>query len=197
MRRNSAVFLDRDGVIIQNRSEYVRSWEEVRFLPGSLDAMRELASFPYHIVIVTNQSAVGRGLLDLQTAHSINARIVAKIKEHSGRVDSVEMCPHKPEDHCECRKPKPGMLLRAQKALNLDLHTSILIGDSSTDLYAGAAAGVRNLVLVRTGLGETHESLLPETNSPRYQVYDNLAQVVTSLASQLSADPGWKRKSRR
>jgi histidinol-phosphate phosphatase family protein len=181
MPRFPAVFLDRDGVIIENRANYVRSWDDVSFLPGVFPALRRLFESPYRIVIVTNQSAVGRGLLTLELAKEINTRIVNAIEEQGGRIDSMQMCPHTPQDKCSCRKPEPGMLIQASAEFSLDLATSVLIGDSRTDLLAGKAAGIGHLVLVRTGLGADQESLLEESGLSSIHVFDDLAKAISRL----------------
>ena len=153
--KRPAIFLDRDGVIIENRDEYVRSWADVSFIPGALNALASVAASGYAIVVVTNQSGVGRGLIPLADAEAINHRVLAEIARAGGRIDAAYICPHKPEDDCDCRKPRPGMLLRAARELNLDLSRSWMIGDALTDMQAGEAAGVRSL-LVLTGRGAEH-----------------------------------------
>lgn len=147
-----AVFLDRDGVLNENCADYVRTWEQVAFLPGVFEAMRRLAASPYAVVVVTNQSAVGRGLLHVDTLHAINRGIVDAIHAEGGRVDAVYACPHAPADACLCRKPLPGMLVQAAADLNLDLRHSWLIGDAVSDMEAAAAVGSHPL-LVLTGRG--------------------------------------------
>src|SRR5512135_422969 len=101
-----AVFLDRDGVIIENLDHYVRTWEDVIFMEGSLEALRKLSGSSYKIIIVTNQSVVGRGIIPLSAAEGINRKLVDEIKRAGARVDDLFMCPHAPEDACSCRKPK-------------------------------------------------------------------------------------------
>jgi D-glycero-D-manno-heptose 1,7-bisphosphate phosphatase len=164
-----AVFIDRDGVIIENRDDYVLSWSEVRFIPGALEALAKLGRSSLAVVLVTNQSAVGRGLISLQEAQEINRRVVAEIRAHGGRMDAVYMCPHHPDEGCACRKPAPGMLLQAARELDLDLASSTLIGDALTDLSAARAAGVRG-VLVLTGRGSDqaglHGALSPGDGTP-------------------------------
>ena len=148
-----ALFLDRDGVIIENCPNYVRTWQDVNILPSALEALATLSASPYKIIIITNQSAIGRGLVTLETAHEINRHLVQIIQEAGGRVDGVYLCPHAPQDQCACRKPQPGLLLQAAQELALDLPRSALIGDAWSDLLAGQAAGVPNLILLRTGRG--------------------------------------------
>lgn len=153
-----AIFLDRDGVIIANHPDYVRSWADVSFIPRALETLATMAGSPYAIVIVTNQAGVGRGLIPLAEAVSINERVRDEIVRAGGRVDGLYLCPHTGADNCDCRKPRPGMLLRAARELRLDLSRSWMVGDALTDLQAGEAAGVRPL-LVLTGRGAEQESM--------------------------------------
>jgi D-glycero-D-manno-heptose 1,7-bisphosphate phosphatase len=159
---HAAVFLDRDGVIVENRLEHVKCWSEVRFLEGTLAAMRRLAASSRAIVIVSNQGVVGRGLLDEEVAWQLQRRIVAEIVAGGGRVDASYLCPHHPQAGCDCRKPAPGMLLRAARELDLDLSRSWLVGDALSDLEAARAAGVRG-ILVRTGRGSEQQALVSGT----------------------------------
>lgn len=152
-----AVFLDRDGVLIENRADYVREWSQVAVYPKTYSSLIRIQNAGYKIVIVTNQSAVGRGLIALQAAHDLNRRLVELIRENGGRVDGVYLCPHQPEDECDCRKPKPGMLLQAANELSLDFSRSWMIGDAWSDLVAGQAVGLCGTILVQTGRG--HEQL--------------------------------------
>lgn len=148
-----AIFLDRDGVVIENRVDYVRDWSHVSLLPNAIDALSGFRREGFKIILVTNQAAIGHGLLAFDDAQLINERLVATIEEQGGWVDGVFMCPHKPEDHCECRKPQPGMLLQAAREFSIDLRTSWMVGDAWTDLLAGQAAGVEKTIMVRTGRG--------------------------------------------
>ena len=159
-----AVFLDRDGVIIENQDDYVKSWEEVRFLPRAVEALRRLSLTDYALVLVTNQSAVGRGVITLDWAMQINELMIAEIEAQGGRVDASYMCPHCPDEGCNCRKPAPGMLLRAAEELCLDLGCSYLIGDAVSDIQAAQAAGAQG-ILVLTGRGAKQASL-PDTEGP-------------------------------
>ena len=151
--RRAAVFLDRDGVINANRADYVRAWDQLEILPGVLAALAVLAASDFRVVVVTNQSSVGRMLLDPQVLEEIHARLQAEIQRHAGRIDAIYCCPHTPEAGCNCRKPRPGLLLRAAEELELDLSRSYLVGDAVTDLQAALAAGCQP-VLVQTGRGQ-------------------------------------------
>lgn len=179
-----AVFLDRDGVIIENRENYVRSWSDVAFFPEALTALRDFRDEPFRIVLVTNQSAVGRGLITLQVAEELNQRVMAAIRQAGGRVDGTWMCPHAPQDGCTCRKPQPGLLLQAAQALNLDLRQSYMIGDALSDLQAGRAAGVREAILVRTGRGQRQEYLPEAALLQPFCVFDSLAKALDHITSQ-------------
>jgi D-glycero-D-manno-heptose 1,7-bisphosphate phosphatase len=136
-----AIFLDRDGVLNVRRSDHVKSLAEFEFIPGALDALSELDVGETPVVVVTNQSVIGRGLashaeVDIIHAHLREAMLGAGVQRLS-----IYVCPHAPKDGCECRKPRPGLLLRAASELNLDLKRSVMIGDSITDAQAGMAAG--------------------------------------------------------
>jgi D-glycero-D-manno-heptose 1,7-bisphosphate phosphatase len=177
------LFLDRDGVIIENRESYVRTWEEVAFYPQALSALARLAPSPFKIVLVTNQSAVGRGIISYDAALEINRRVIAVVEQAGGRIDGAFMCPHAPVDACECRKPRPGLLLQAAQALSIDLSSSMMVGDALSDLQAGRAAGVRWSLLVRTGRG-AGQADLPDAQGLRpISLYDSLAEVVEQYAS--------------
>jgi D-glycero-D-manno-heptose 1,7-bisphosphate phosphatase len=186
--RQPAIFLDRDGVIIENRGDYVRSWADVEVFPQALQALAVLSRGPYLIILVTNQSAVGRGHISAETAAGINSRLLAVIREAGGRVDAVYMCPHDPAAGCACRKPRPGLLLRAVEELELDLERSVMIGDALTDIRAGQAAGVGRCVLLRTGRGRDQERLPEAAGLPPFAVYDDLQAALDSL-SELVAEP--------
>lgn len=146
----AALFLDRDGVLNENRPGHVRSWEEYRFLPGVKDALARAARTEFAIVVVTNQSVIGRGFATRNTVEDIHRRMTAEIAASGGRVDAVYLCPHAPEDGCDCRKPRPGMLLAAAREMGLDLARSWMVGDAATDVAVAQAAGVRP-VLVLSG----------------------------------------------
>ena len=176
-----AVFLDRDGVIIKNRPTYVRTWDNVEILPDVLPALAHMTTRPYKIVVITNQSVVGRGLISLRAAEKINQRLTDEIKKSGGHIDEIFMCPHKPDDNCECRKPRPGLIFQAAHTLALDLKRSILIGDALTDLQAGLNAGIGKLALVLTGRGLQQAQSLEVQQMKPFPVFDNLAQALDAL----------------
>ncbi len=176
-----AIFLDRDGVIIENSPTYIRSWKDVIILPGAITALASIRYSPFLVVMVTNQSVVGRGIIPLSFAADINQRLVKIIEQAGGRIDGIFMCPHAPEDECDCRKPKPGLLLQAAQALSLDLSQSFMIGDAFSDLLAGQAAGVRESILVRTGRGASQEILPQPVGLRPFQTYDTLADALKEI----------------
>lgn len=171
-----AIFLDRDGVINQNRSDYVKSWAEFVFLPGALDALAQLATLGLPIVVLTNQSPIARGLLAETTLQEMHRRMVDEIQSRGGRIDGVYYCPHHPNAHCACRKPQPGMLLRAGAERNLDLSRSVFIGDSASDMEAGQSAGCRG-ILLRTGRGAEHASQVA-SQWPQVPIVADLAAAI-------------------
>jgi D-glycero-D-manno-heptose 1,7-bisphosphate phosphatase len=177
-----ALFLDRDGVIIENRPDYVRSWSDVTIYPQALSALARIASSPYKVVIVTNQSVIHRGRMTLEHAESINSRLLRAIQNAGGRIDGIFLCPHTPEEGCSCRKPRPGMIYQAAGSLDLDLGSSLLIGDALSDIEAGQNAGLARLALVLTGRGAAQLAAYQESHgSPFFPVYPALSDALADL----------------
>ncbi len=181
MLLHPAVFLDRDGVIIENRADYVRSWADVSFLPGALEALRRLQASPYRIIIITNQSAVGRGILTLEDAKSISDRIVTVVEREGGRIDAIYLCPHDPKDQCTCRKPKPGLILKAANDLEINLSESVIIGDAFSDLEAGQTAGVHAKILVLTGRGKEQLDCMKPNHLDAFAIHNSLLEAVETI----------------
>lgn len=177
----SAVFLDRDGVIIENRQDYVKSWGEVSFIPGALEALYYLSLSEHVLVLVTNQSAVGRGIISLKQAMEINYQVIAEIEAHGGRVDGCYVCPHHPDQKCDCRKPAPGMLLRAAKQLKVDLRHSYVVGDAVTDMQAAWAAGAQG-IMVLTGRGHEQLALLESNTAVNCHVVPDLKEALQHIS---------------
>ena len=155
----TALFLDRDGVLIEE-VEYLSRPGQVRMIPGAAAVVRRANDIGWKVVVVSNQSGVARGLFPESALPEIHRVIAAKLLAEAGAViDGFYYCPHHPTEgvgvyriECACRKPKPGMLLRAAAELGIDPSKSWMVGDRLTDLQAGAAAGCRT-ILVRTGYG--------------------------------------------
>ena len=170
-----AIFLDRDGVIIENRPDHVRAWADVSFLPGALPALARLAAREFLAVIITNQAAVGRGLISLAAAEALNTEIIGAIRRAGGRIDGAYLCPHRPDEGCPCRKPRPGLIWQAARDLGVNLAASYFIGDAASDVQAALAAGVAP-ALVLTGRGAEQQAQV-----------DGQARVFAVLAAALDA----------
>lgn len=173
----STVFIDRDGVINANRSDYVKSWDEFHFLPGSREAIVKLSQAGHRIVVCTNQAGVAKGIISVETVEDIHRRMVAEIAEMGGVIEKVYYCPHGKEENCTCRKPQPGMLLYARDELGLDMDDAVFVGDSMSDIRAGLAAGV-HAILVLSGLGlEQFRTHHQDAESP-FRISMNLEHAV-------------------
>jgi D-glycero-D-manno-heptose 1,7-bisphosphate phosphatase len=141
------VFLDRDGVLVRHRPDYVKDWSEVEIVPGSFEALRRLRSAGARVYVATNQSAVGRGIVSRDVVDDLHARLADVAVRNGARIDGFFVCPHRPEDGCACRKPKPGLLLQAQVASGVDLSRAFMVGDQVSDALAGVAAGCTAILL--------------------------------------------------
>ena len=177
-----AAFLDRDGVINEDRA-YVHRIGDFKFLPGALDALRALRQAGYLLVVITNQSGIARGLFSETDYHALETHMRQRLSEAGVVLDSVQYCPHLPDAEveqyrrdCECRKPRGGMIRNAAALLDIDTSQSVLIGDRLSDLQAGRAAGVGRCFLVRSG-----QSLSESDARAADGVYDDLAHCVAGL----------------
>jgi histidinol-phosphate phosphatase family protein len=150
---NRAIFLDRDGVINEDRDDYVKSWEEVHFIKGARQAIKMIHQAGIPIIVITNQAAIGRGIISEADLSDIHTRMQGAIKKGGGSISHFYYCPHHPDDQCHCRKPRCGLLKRAARDLNLNLADCFFVGDTLKDVHAGRRAGCRT-VLVQTGQGE-------------------------------------------
>lgn len=149
-----ALFLDRDGTIIEERN-YLRDPDGVVLIPGAIEVVGRAHAEGYIVVVVTNQSGVGRGYMTQDDVRAVNSRV----RDLGIAYDAVYYCPHRPDDDCRCRKPKPGMALDAARDFDIDLGRSIVVGDSVADVELGRAIGART-VLVRTGHGRQTETMV-------------------------------------
>jgi len=147
---NRAAFLDRDGVINRKApiGQYVTSWEEMQMLPDVAQAISLFNRAGYLVIVVTNQRSVAKGLITVSELEGIHQRMCDELARTGASVHEVYYCPHELEPACSCRKPRPGMLLRAAQAHNIDLSASWMIGDSDKDVEAGKNAGCRTLRLL-------------------------------------------------
>ncbi|HMA66259.1 MAG TPA: HAD-IIIA family hydrolase [Desulfosalsimonadaceae bacterium] len=143
-----AVFLDRDGVINRDSPDYIKSWSEFEFLPGVLDALAELTRREYAIYVISNQSAVGRGLISPAELERIFDGMRRVIASHGGRITDVFSCPHRPDEGCACRKPRPGLIAEACRRHPVDLCRAVMVGDSARDVACARNAGCRYAVRI-------------------------------------------------
>jgi D-glycero-D-manno-heptose 1,7-bisphosphate phosphatase len=175
----SLVILDRDGVINHDSDAYIKTPNEWKAIRGSLEAVARLNRSGYQVVIASNQSGIGRGLFDVATLQAIHEKMHRELARMNGRVDAVLYCPHRPEDHCRCRKPKPGMLFEIASRFSVPLRGVPMVGDAWRDIEAARSVEGRP-ILVLTGKGR--DTLTKNRSSMRgVEVYDNLALAVGAL----------------
>lgn len=177
MNKPRAVFLDRDGVINKNRSDNVRTWEEFVFEQGALEALACLGETDFCVIVISNQSGIGRGHMTQATVDQIHRRMSREVALAKGRIDRVYYCPHTPEDQCSCRKPSPELLWRAGDEFSLDLGGSYFVGDWVDDIRAARGAGVIP-ILVRTGRGQMALAEMQRLEMPLPGIFDNLRAAV-------------------
>jgi histidinol-phosphate phosphatase family protein len=151
LRARPIVFLDRDGTLIEERG-YLRDPRKVKLLPSVIEGLKRLRTHRLAAVVISNQSGVARGLISRREVKAVNGRLLALLRRGGARVDGLFWCPHGPEDHCPCRKPKLGLLKRAARELRLPWRRSISVGDRWGDVAIGRRTGGRG-VLVLTGYG--------------------------------------------
>jgi D-glycero-D-manno-heptose 1,7-bisphosphate phosphatase len=163
MPTKKVVILDRDGVINVDSDAFIKSPDEWVALPGSLEAIARLNQAGYRVAIATNQSGIGRGLIDMNALNAMHLKMHRMAAAVGGRIDAVFFCPHTAEDHCECRKPKPGMLKMIAERFEVDPAHTPVVGDAMRDLQAGAALGhPTHLVLTGKGRKTLAAGGLPE-----------------------------------
>ena len=183
MKRRQFVILDRDGTIIVER-HYLSDPLQIEILPGAARGLRQLLAMGLGLVIVTNQSAVGRGLFDEAHLDLIHRRLCELLKTEGIQIEGIYFCPHLPDDDCSCRKPKPGLVERAASDLDFDLRSSFVIGDKPADIEMGRQVRATTF-LVRTGYGA--EFVGDPTVNPDY-VADDLSAAAQTIQSLLDAN---------
>jgi D-glycero-D-manno-heptose 1,7-bisphosphate phosphatase len=171
------VVLDRDGVINQESAAFIKTADEWLPLPGSLEAIAALSRTGFKVVVATNQSGVGRGLITGTALEEINSGMHQAIERAGGKLSGIFICPHHPDDHCSCRKPKPGLLHQIEARFGCSLRGRPVIGDSARDLEAAQAVGAR-AILVRTGNGIETERRMRDSS---VEVFDDLAAAAHAL----------------
>ena len=172
------IVLDRDGVINHDSDQFIKSPDEWRPIPGSLEAIARLSHAGYRVAVCTNQSGIGRGLFDMATLNAIHNKMHRALSLVGGRVDAVFFCPHTGDAKCECRKPQPAMMLEAGRRFGADLTTVPCVGDGLRDLQAADTAGAQP-ILVLTGKGE--KTLRDGGFPPSTVIFPDLAFAASAL----------------
>jgi len=163
-------FIDRDGVI-NKEIGYLHEIERFVFIDGVIESLQYIQGKGYQIIVITNQSGIGRGLYSIDQFHELNDWMIAYLESKKIYLLDVFYCPHSPEEDCMCRKPKPGLYENAQKRYKIDMANSWSIGDKETDIIAAQKAGVKNTILVRSG----HE--IDEEQSNADYIFDSLKNI--------------------
>lgn len=177
------VILDRDGVINYDSDAYIKSADEWRALPGSLEAIAALGTAGYTVTVASNQSGIGRGLFGETELAAIHAKMTAAVEAAGGRLAGIYFCPHRPDAGCSCRKPRPGLLEQIAGDFGVSLTGVPVVGDKRSDLEAAEAVGARP-ILVATGQGQRTAQDAPG----RYERYADLAAVAARLAQEAGCD---------
>ena len=174
------IILDRDGVINHDSDQYIKSPEEWRPIDGSLAAIARLNHAGYIVAVASNQSGIARGYFNLETLTAMHTKMDGLLEQEGGRIDALFFCPHSPDDGCNCRKPKPAMLLEIGQRFNVSLKDVFFIGDTVGDMKTAAAAQAKPM-LVRTGKGKKAEMILKAECKEHVPVFDNLSAAVDAI----------------
>lgn len=176
MNKNKAIFLDRDGTI-NIEKDYLHRIEDLEFEPGALDALKILKDLGYLLIVITNQSGIGRGYYTVEDMNKLNQHIAKLSEENGAKIEKFYYCPHTPNEPCDCRKPSPWMILEGAKEFNVDLKSSYMVGDKISDAEAGEKAGAYGIML-RTGHGKEEEN---KNTDKKYMTFDNLIKFAEYL----------------
>lgn len=144
------IFLDRDGVIsIFTPNDWIKTWEEFKFIPGAVKGLKKLFDSGYRIVIISNQAGVGKGVFTKQSLDRLTEKMLEALKKHGVGIEKIYYCLHTPEENCGCRKPKPGSFFKAQTELGgIDLENAFFVGDTEIDIQAGKSAGTKTILVL-------------------------------------------------
>ena len=185
------IILGRDGILNDFRDDHVKAPEEWFPIPGALEAVARLNHAGWHAVVATNQSGIGRGMIDMASVNAVHAHLYKSLMAVGGRIDAVFFCPHTPEDKCACRKPQPGLMNDIGKRYGIDLKQVHMVGDTLRDLQAAAAAGCEpHLVLSGRAAGLAPDEVLQlAAQVPGTRVHDDLPAFAEHLLSRTAASP--------
>ena len=169
------VFLDRDGVINEEVG-YLHKIKDFKFINGVMDSCNYFLSLGYQIIVVTNQSGIGRGLYKEEDFHIVNEWMLDNFRQEGIRILDVFFCPHGPDDDCECRKPKPGLFINAKEKHDIDMNKSWMIGDKEADIQAANNAGINQTILVRSG------HIINEDATKSKYIIDSIIDIVDVIS---------------
>ncbi len=182
MRKNKAIFLDRDGTIIEDKN-YAYKIEDLELLPGVIDGLKLLQK-EFIFFIITNQSGIGRGYYTVEDFHKFNNHLIKELKEHSIKIEKTYFCPHLKEDNCECRKPKTKFIDTIVSDFNIDIKNSWMIGDHPSDVLCGINAGCKTVFLL-TGHGQEHIQDLEKNGITPNIITNNFLKAAKEIIKEL------------
>lgn len=171
--KNRAIFLDRDGTLIYDE-DYLADPAKVTLMPGAVEAISKFKNAGYMLIIITNQSGIGRGIFSEEDMNQVNDKVSELFRDGGIEFDAVLFCPHTPEDNCECRKPSPKLLIDAAEQFNIDLSNSVMIGDKKSDAECGIAAGCKYNIFLDNGKQ-------PPPDNKNIIIADNLIDAFASF----------------
>ena len=190
-----AIFLDRNGVICCNRPDHIKSWSEFVFLARAQEGLSRLTVLEMPIAVITNHAAVNRGIVSARAVEEINSRMVTAVASAGGRIDRVYYCPHRPDEQCSCREPRPRLLQKAAADLGVELNGSYFVSDTWTGIQAGLEVGcISFLVLTGHGLRQAGQAL--REGAGRFRILRDLAEAVTAILQAEGCTPdqmAWSR----
>jgi histidinol-phosphate phosphatase family protein len=184
LRQNIAVFLDRDGTLNEDRG-YVTSPEQLVLFSGVPEALARLNQLGVQVILMTNQSAIGRGFMATHDLQHIHQKLVDLLGAHEGRIDEVYVCPHRPDEGCACRKPQVGMIKQAAERFSLDLSQCFFVGDKCSDLEAAHKAGVTGVLVLSSVYGEAALKARDNGEFPIAHVAQTFVDAVDWIESEL------------
>ena len=178
-KNKKILFLDRDGVINVEPEGYITDWSDFEFLPDALDTIKRATDEGYRIIIISNQSAIGRGMCSKETIDEIMSNMIETIEAHGGKIKDIFYCPHTPDDMCKCRKPEPDLFFQAAEKYNIKLTSTWFVGDKLTDVAVAIRVGTRP-ILIRGGKSVPDISV---TEDDAVAVVNNLSEAFEYLLS--------------
>ena len=186
------IILGRDGILNEYRDDHVKSPEEWQPVRGALEAVAQLNQAGWHVVVATNQSGIGRGMIDMASVNAVHAHMIRCAQRVGGRIDAVFFCPHAPEEHCDCRKPLPGMMLDIGRRYGVDLREVPMVSDTLRDLQAARAAGCPPHLVMSGRAAHLQEDQLQAmlTEAPGTRVHRDLAAFAGHLLREEQAAAG-------